>query len=316
MYFCKTFRSGKTIKQSNKSRRQHKDPQKNTNQTYHTMKESEKEVFEPMPEESAEAHTQSPEVSESEARRDMLYGLLWCLGGLAFSFISYYLTEAGGRFVVATGAIVWGAVQAFKGLIVYLRVKRSLGDNDACKRAIALAVGATVAIAGLSYASWRMVHADEVCIVEEEQNYDCPELGLRMTIPAGFSELEATAEEETETTYASYRTFVSNATLAISVEGVAGNMSEEVATAEDIDVYLAEEAEKYFDGGIIERGFVTINGVRMMKHVGTRTQNPEWMSAMYDAVHKGSLITICYHSNGGAPSQEADAFVSERVVFY
>ena len=82
-------------------------------------------------------------------------------------------------------------------------------DNDACKRAIALAMGATVAIAGLSYASWRMVHADEVCIVEEEQNYDCPELGLRMTIPAGFSELEATAEEETETTYASYRTFVS-----------------------------------------------------------------------------------------------------------
>ena len=286
------------------------------------MEEKETKVFEPLPEEqpeeTAEAQEQNLEALESDARRNILYGMLWCIGGLIFSFASYYLTEAGGRYVVATGAIIWGAVQAFKGLIAYLQVKRALGDSSACKRAIALAAGTTVAIAGLTYASWRMVHADEVRIVAEEQDYDCPELGLRMTIPAGFSELEATSEEETETTYAGCRAFASNDTRAISVEGTVGNMSEEVATAEDIEVYLTEEAEKFFDGGIDTRGFVTIGGVQMMKHVGTRTQNPEWKSVMYDAVHKGSLITIYYHATegDGDPSQEADAFVSECVAFY
>lgn len=71
------------------------------------MEKTEKPVFEPMPETPAEpASTVSesagqPAASLAEAKKNILVGLLWCVGGLAFSFISYYLTEAGGRYVIA-----------------------------------------------------------------------------------------------------------------------------------------------------------------------------------------------------------------------
>ena len=64
------------------------------------MEKTEKPVFEPMPETPAEpASTVSesagqPAASLAEAKKNILVGLLWCVGGLAFSFISYYLTEA------------------------------------------------------------------------------------------------------------------------------------------------------------------------------------------------------------------------------
>ncbi len=277
------------------------------------------EPFEPMPaEEQApeEIRTEGPEALESEARRNMLYGLLWCVGGLIFSFLSYYLTEAGSRYVVATGAIVWGAIQAFKGLATYLQAKRAQGDAAACRRAILLAACTTVAVAGLGYASWRMVHTGEVRIVAEEQTYDCPELGLRVHIPGGFSEVETEKEAETETTYARYRSFSSNDTLRILTEGTEGNLAEDVQTADDIEEYLVEEAEKFFDAGIDERTFVEIGGKRMLKHAGGRTQTPEWKTVMYDLTHKGSLITIYYIAQSDDASREADAFVAEHVTLY
>lgn len=284
------------------------------------MEEKEKEVFEPMPEKTGEeieeVQQQGPEALESEARRNMLYGVLWCIGGLAFSYISYYLTEAGGRYVVATGAIVWGAIQAIKGLAAYLQVKRALGDEASCKKAIAAAICTTAVIAGLGYASWRMVHAGEVRIVEEEQVYDVPELGLRVTIPAGFSEMETTKQEETETTYANYRLFTGDGTRVIVAEGTEDNLAEEVRTPDDIAEFLTEEAERYFDAGIAEGKIVEINGIRMLKHTGDRTQTPEWKTVMYDLVHDGSLITIYYSTLTTASLSEADEFMKNNVVLY
>ena len=63
------------------------------------MEKTEKPVFEPMPETPAEpASTVSesagqPAASLAEAKKNILVGLLWCVGGLAFSFISYYFTK-------------------------------------------------------------------------------------------------------------------------------------------------------------------------------------------------------------------------------
>lgn len=98
------------------------------------MEKTEKPVFEPMPETPAEpASTVSesagqPAASLAEAKKNILVGLLWCVGGLAFSFISYYLTEAGGRYVIATGAILWGVWQAIMGLYVWLKIKHGAGE--------------------------------------------------------------------------------------------------------------------------------------------------------------------------------------------
>ena len=101
------------------------------------MKQTQEPVFEPMPETPAEPESPTPEpagqpaASLAEAKKNILVGLLWCIGGLAFSFISYYLTEAGGRYVIATGAILWGAWQAITGLYIWLKIKYSAGEYAA-----------------------------------------------------------------------------------------------------------------------------------------------------------------------------------------
>ena len=127
------------------------------------MKQTQEPVFEPMPETPAEpASTVSesagqPAASLAEAKKNILVGLLWCIGGLAFSFISYYLTEAGGRYVIATGAILWGVWQAIMGLYVWLKIKHGAGEYAAFWRMLATAVCTALLIGYLTVLSTQLV---------------------------------------------------------------------------------------------------------------------------------------------------------------
>ncbi len=46
----------------------------------------------------------------------MLYGALWCLGGLVVTVVSYGAASGGGTYVVAWGAVLIGAFQFLRGL--------------------------------------------------------------------------------------------------------------------------------------------------------------------------------------------------------
>jgi hypothetical protein len=51
-------------------------------------------------------------------RKNMLYGALWCLGGIVITALSYQAAaKAGGRYVLAWGAIVFGGIQFIRGLL-------------------------------------------------------------------------------------------------------------------------------------------------------------------------------------------------------
>lgn len=50
-----------------------------------------------------------------KANKDMLFGALWCVGGTAVTVFTYAAASGGGRYVVTYGAIIWGAIQFFKG---------------------------------------------------------------------------------------------------------------------------------------------------------------------------------------------------------
>lgn len=283
------------------------------------MKEQENTAFEPMPEEPQHAAAESGGADAlSTARRNMLYGLLWCIGGLVFSFVSYYFTEAGSRYVVATGAIVWGAVQAVGGLAAYVRELRGRGEQTAAVRAVVLGCCTAVVIAGLGYASWRMVRADEVTFVETEQSRECPELGLRLRVPAGFSEIETEEIGETDSSYPYCRVSAWSEGRSIMVEGTVGSLVDE--GVEDVDAIaasLAEQAAEFFDGGLAGEGcFVEIGGIRMLRHTGRRSEFPEWNVALYDLVRNGSLVSIYYYTRSDEVAGEADAFVSDAVEFF
>lgn len=44
-------------------------------------------------------------------------GLLWCIGGIAVTALTYAMASGGGTFIVAWGAVIFGAVQALRGLV-------------------------------------------------------------------------------------------------------------------------------------------------------------------------------------------------------
>jgi len=53
---------------------------------------------------------------KEKAEKNMLYGALWFIGGVIVTAVTYSAASGGGTYVVAWGAIIFGAVQFFMGL--------------------------------------------------------------------------------------------------------------------------------------------------------------------------------------------------------
>src|SRR6185295_15854679 len=71
-------------------------------------------------EDPAPATTNSADDIRAIARKNMIVGALWCGGGLLVTFLTYGAATSdpnGGTYVVAWGAIVFGAIQFFRGLV-------------------------------------------------------------------------------------------------------------------------------------------------------------------------------------------------------
>jgi hypothetical protein len=50
-------------------------------------------------------------------QKAMLYGALWCVGGGIVTAVTYSMASAGGgRYIITWGAIIFGAIQFFRGL--------------------------------------------------------------------------------------------------------------------------------------------------------------------------------------------------------
>lgn len=61
----------------------------------------------------AEHRTQA---RSSAGQKDMLYGALWCIGGIVVTVVTLQAAAGGGTYVVAWGAILFGGIQFFRGL--------------------------------------------------------------------------------------------------------------------------------------------------------------------------------------------------------
>ena len=64
--------------------------------------------------------TQMRQANRSVAKKNMIYGALWCLGGLLVTVITYSAASEGGTYIVTGGAIFWGAIQFLKGLFQFI----------------------------------------------------------------------------------------------------------------------------------------------------------------------------------------------------
>ena len=52
----------------------------------------------------------------SDASKDIIVGLLWCIGGIVVTVVTYNNASPGGTYIIAWGAIIFGGIQFLKGL--------------------------------------------------------------------------------------------------------------------------------------------------------------------------------------------------------
>ena len=73
----------------------------------------------PQSEETVATSYPLPDAVQAAARKNMLFGALWCGGGILVTALTYSAAASGpgdGSYVVAWGAIVFGALQFFRGV--------------------------------------------------------------------------------------------------------------------------------------------------------------------------------------------------------
>lgn len=61
---------------------------------------------------------------QEQGQKNMGFGALWCIGGTVVTVATYNAASGGGHYVVAWGAIVFGAVQFLQGLSQYTSANR------------------------------------------------------------------------------------------------------------------------------------------------------------------------------------------------
>ena len=61
-------------------------------------------------------NTRYKEEEKKAGRSNMLFGALWCIGGIIATVMSYNAASGGGTYIVAWGAVLYGAVQFIKGV--------------------------------------------------------------------------------------------------------------------------------------------------------------------------------------------------------
>jgi hypothetical protein len=57
--------------------------------------------------------------TQASARKNMLYGALWCIGGIIVTVTTYSAASGGGTYIVAWGAILFGGLQFLSGVYQY-----------------------------------------------------------------------------------------------------------------------------------------------------------------------------------------------------
>ena len=56
----------------------------------------------------------------AKGKKHLLVGSLWCIGGAVVTVATFSAASNGGTYVVAWGAILFGAIEAIAGLCMWL----------------------------------------------------------------------------------------------------------------------------------------------------------------------------------------------------
>ncbi|WP_418992326.1 hypothetical protein [Alistipes sp.] len=253
------------------------------------MKETEK--FAPPTETAADSTPIAIANELAEARKNLLAGAAWCLGGLAFSFGSYYFTQAGGRYFVATGAVIWGAVQAGKGLLSWMQIQRRNGRFAALTGMAAAAACGLAAVVCLLLLSSQLGSGSQAERLDEPQRYTLSEAGLRIVIPAGFTAFEVDRIAETDSTCAQHFLYTQDDLWEMNVTIVEG-MLDGAERIEDILGFVRQRDSLFYTGGGVTPAHpTTCCGREMLCSEGRHKEHPARLFTRHHIRIGQSLVT-------------------------
>lgn len=257
------------------------------------------------------------------SRRRMLSGLLWCVGGLAVTSASYWFADAGGKFSVFYGAVIYGIYDFLVGLVDWLRYLKNNGMTLAFRTWLAAGIVGIVVVAGLTYGSYRLINGgmeEGEELLDSEQVCMLPQFDFKIKFPAGMTECERTFEAETDTTYMQYSVVSYNNEFAVCLAAQKNSLGREVVGAEGLVDCFGPLDSLYFDNGIIVPcRVVTLGGHPYLKTVG-RTQSLEGcVVTLYDFTDGTDTATLYYSyaddEFNATRDAEADKFVEENMIF-
>lgn len=256
------------------------------------------------PDTASDLETAAPVASADDeltaANRNIRNGLLWCGGGILFTFLTYYMaSQSGGRYFVATGAVLWGAVQALRGFFDRAALLCRRGDRDGMLRTVGAALGSIGCIAVLGLTSYKLAHANDVVYLAEEQVYENEAPHLRFVVPAGFSPMERVDEPETDEVYARSRMTCYDGSTAVGLELCGMDPEAGITTVDEVLDELRKQDDTFFDAGLLrEPDLVELGGKRMLRRIGRRTDTPDLVTLTYDLVHDDAVVTVYFYYEG------------------
>ncbi len=267
---------------------------------------------------------QNSEADEAHAcRRRMLSGFLWCVGGLAVTSASYWFADAGGKFSVFYGAVLYGIYDFLLGLVGWLKFLKRNDMTIAFRTWLAVGIVGTLVVLGLTYGSYRLINGEMEEgeeLLDREQVCMLPQFDFKIKFPAGMTECERTFEAETDTTYMQYSVVSYNNEIAVCLAAQKNSLGREVGGAEELVDCFGPLDSIYLDNGIlVPSRVVTLGGRPYLKTVG-RTQSLEGcVVALYDFTDGTDTATLYYTYADGefdaTRDAAADKFVEESMIF-
>ena len=227
-------------------------------------------------------------------KKSMLVGMIWCVLGLALTFISYYYASDGGSFPIFYGAVIYGIYKAGTGLAAHLRELHATSQRHEFVIWGSVGLCGFFLIGALFYMSLDMVTGSP--FIEKKQVAHVPEYGVTLTLPAGFTKIEKSEIHETDSSCASTSLYSSDHGYAYVVDLFDYDLPD-TAAVESMAYEFAIEALSFSDSTIIYPEIVALGHKQAMRYGGYSFEDDQ-VFVCHLLVHDGNLILVFCGGSG------------------
>lgn len=239
-------------------------------------------------------------------KKTILTGAGICIIGLLVTYLSYWFSEPGSTYTIASGAIVVGAYEMIKGLVSYLIELKKEGNKEEFRKWILIGAGSLAAVAGLAFGGWKFVHKDDLKLLDTPQTVVCKDLPIAFTIPENFEEVEMYYTEATDSSYAScqYCSFSNDRFIIVDIDY--DNYPDTVTVIDQIEEDMIMNDNNFFNSSfLIEPESMDIGEQRVIRCAGIKQGHEDVIRIYYDMMYRGTIISACvgYMFNEGAEVQ-------------